>query len=345
MTPRRRLASLTLVLASAAALAACKSSPKGDRAAGSGSDPASAQGRGGTADEGADGASITRSLGREREERWFRIDALLMDWDATQQDGKDQEAAVLAAKLQQEVDADFDGLADAAAGKYGVKGEHLGVKALAFSKRPQATEILVNALRSRDQALVGNALIGLKLRADPSTSLPPIVALLRAPFTEARRYAPLALANIVLARERAGRPIEEQTAEQAMTGLVGLVQDRDPFARLHAAKCMGALRRPEATDFLVLLLRDEHVRIRLAAAAALERIGDPRAFAQVVRLLDAVPEDQKPVVRDVLASYAERLQGRPLAPGQAAAFGVSPTAWDRWYVENVTRSNPPPAGR
>ncbi len=334
MTPSRRLALLVLV----GALAGCKTSPKGDRAA------ADAD-AGRAAPDGADVGAGTPALGREREERWFRIDALLMDWDATQQDGKDQEAAVLAAKLQQDVDADFGGLADAAAGKYGVKGEHLGVKALAFSKRPEATDILVTALRSRDQSLVGNALIGLKLRADPATSLPPIVGLLRAPFTEARRYAPLALANIVLARERVGRPIEEQTAEQAMTGLVGLVQDRDPFARLHAAKAMGALRRPEATDFLVLLLRDEHVRIRLAAAAALERIGDPRAFAQVVRLLDAVPEDQKPVVRDVLASYAERLQGRPLAPGQAAAFGVSPTAWDRWYVDNVTRSTPPPGAR
>jgi hypothetical protein len=330
----RRLAPLALVLA----LAGCKTSPKGDRAA---ADAASDR----AAAASPDGGAAMPALGREREERWFRIDALLMDWDATQQDGKDQEAAVLAAKLQQDVDADFNGLAEAAAGKYGVRGEHLGIKALAFSKRPEATEILVTALRSRDQALVGNALIGLKLRADPATSLPPIVALLRAPFTEARRYAPLALANIVLARERVGRPIEEVTAEQAMTGLVGLVQDRDPFARLHAAKCMGALRRPEATDFLVLLLRDEHVRIRLAAAAALERIGDPRAFAQVVRLVDAVPEEQKTVVRDVLASYAERLQGRPLAPGQAVAFGVSPTAWDRWYVDNVTRNAPAPGPR
>ncbi len=127
-----------------------------------------------------------------------------------------------------------------------------------------------------------------------------------------------------------------------MTGLVGLVQDRDPFARLHAAKAMGALRRPEATDFLVLLLRDEHVRIRLAAAAALERIGDPRAFSQVVRLLESVPEDQRPIVRDILASYAERLQGRPLAPADIASYGGSATAWDRWYVDNVSNRRAPP---
>lgn len=331
MTPRRRLAICLLVLL----LPGCKASPKGERSGGSsGSDRAD--------DGGDDGVRPTSAQGREREERWFRIDALLMDWDATQQDGKDQAAAVLAAKIQMDVDADFDGLTEAAAGKHGVKGEHLAIKALAFSKRPEATDVLVNALRSRDAALVGNALIALKIRSDPTTSLPPIVGLLRADFTEARRYAPLALANVVLARERVGRPVEEQTAEQAMTGLVGLVQDRDPFARLHAAKAMGALRRPEATDFLVLLLRDEHVRIRLAAAAALERIGDPRAFAHVVRLLDEVPEDQKPVVRDVLTSYAERLQGRPLAPGQAASLGLSPTSWDRWYADTISRRAPAP---
>lgn len=331
MTPRRRLATCLLALL----LPGCKSSPKGERPEGtSGSDRA--------AEGGSDGMLPTSALGREREDRWFRIDALLMDWDATQQDGKDQEAAVLAAKIAVDVDADYDELVAAAGGKHGVKAEHLAVKALAFSKRPQATDVLVNALRSRDASLVGNALIALKIRSDPATSLPPIVGLLRADITEARRYAPLALANVVMARERAGRPVEEQTAEQAMTGLVGLVQDRDPFARLHAAKAMGALRRPEATDFLVLLLRDEHVRIRLAAAAALERIGDPRAFAQVVRLLDEVPEDQKAVVRDVLASYAERLQGRPLAPGQAVSLGTSPTAWDRWYADNVARGTPAP---
>jgi len=334
MTPLRRLPVLPLALLLSGLLPGCKTGPQGD-ARSSRTDPA--------AERGADATTVASPvLGREREERWFRIDALLMDWDANQQDGKDQEAAVLAAKIAQDVDADYDALADAATGKHGVKAEHLGVKALAFSKRPQATEVLVTALRSRDPSLVGNALIALKVRADAATSLQPVVALLRADFTEARRYAPLALANIVMARERAGRPIEEQTAEQAMTGLVGLVQDRDPFARLHAAKAMGALRRPEATDFLVLLLRDEHARIRLAAAAALERIGDPRAFAQVVRLLESVPEEHRPIVRDILASYAERLQGRPLAPTDVASYGVSPTAWDRWYVDNVSNRRAPP---
>lgn len=322
----------SLVLLSVLALGGCKDGPTGQAGAAAGR----AASRGGSAtDRPPDSALPASSLGREREDRWFRIDALMTNWDAVQQEGRDQEAGVLAAKLREEVDADYDELAAAARGAHGVRAEHLGVKALAFSGRPAATDVLVNALRTRDASLLGNALIALKVRADPATSLPPLVALLRDGTAEARRYAPLAFANVALARERAGRPVEEATVDQAMTGLLGLVQDRDPYARLHAAKAMGALRRPESTDFLVLLLRDDHVRIRLAAAAALERIGDPRAFPQVVRLLESVPEESKSVVRDVLASYAERIQRGPLPAGKAQELGTSAIAWDRWYSDHV----------
>src|SRR5262249_38065077 len=157
----------------------------------------------------------------------------------------------------------------------------------------------------------------------PETPLPPLVNLLRADVIEAKRYAPLTLANVVLARERAGRPIEDPVAERAMTGLVALSQDRDAFVRLHTAKAMGALGRPEANDFLVLLFRDEHSKIRVAAAAAVERIGDERTFPQVVRLLDDLPDDQKVVVRDILASFAEKIGGRPLSPADVKSMGTS----------------------
>jgi hypothetical protein len=283
------------------------------------------------------------SLGRDHQERYFRVDTLIKQWDDLQQGGKDQEAAGIAEKIAQEIDADFDTFALSARGEHGVRAQHLAVEALGFSKRPQATDLLVARLQSDDTAMVGNALIALKLRADPSTALPPIVGLLRANFEEARRYAPLALANIVMARERVGRPIEDATAAQAMTGLVALSQDRDPFVRLHTAKAMGALRRPEATDFLVLLFRDEHAKIRVAAAAAVERIGDPRTFPQVVRLLEDIPEDQKLVIRDILASYAEHIEGRPLSPVEVKTMGTNSIAWDRWYADrNRTAPRPPP---
>src|SRR5262249_32297165 len=158
----------------------------------------------------------------------------------------------LADKVGAEVDADFATFAASSRGEHGLRAQHLAVQALGFSKRAEATDLLVTRLSGDDGALVGNALIGLKLRADPATPLPPLLALLRVDMAEARRYAPLALANVVLARDRVGRPVEEPLADQAMTGLVGLAHDRDPFVRLHAAKAMGALRRPEATDFLVI---------------------------------------------------------------------------------------------
>jgi HEAT repeat protein len=285
-------------------------------------------------------AGMTPRQLQERDQRFFRVDALVAQWDAAQVDGRESDAAALAAKIADETDADYATFTTAARGEVTVAAQHLAVKALGFSRNPQSTAILVERLQSEDMPLLGNALIALKLRSDPETSLPPIVRLLRSNATEARRYAPLAFANAVLARERVGRTVETTIAREAMTGLVGLVQDRDPFVRLHAAKAMGALRSPDAVDFLVLLLKDEHVKIRIAAAAGLERIGDARAFPQVIALLDAVDADQKPIVRDLLISYAERLTGRPMTDAEKATLDTSPRAWDRWYAERD--ATPPP---
>jgi HEAT repeat protein len=105
---------------------------------------------------------------------------------------------------------------------------------------------------------------------------------------------------------------------------------------------MGALGDPEAVDYLAILLRDEHAQIRLAAAAALERIGDPRSFPKVVELLEASEPDVKPVVREILVSFAERIQGAPLSAQQRAALGLDRRSWDKWYGERTPR---PPAPR
>ena len=217
-----------------------------------------------------------------------------------------------------------------------MRAQNLAVEALAFSRNRAATKLLVDRLQDLDASVVGNALIGLKIRSDPDTPLVPIVRLVRASYPEARRYAPLALANVVRAKEAANRPIEPDLSDLAMAGLVSLVQDGDPYARLHAAKAMGALRRSDATDFLVMLLNDERATIRIAAAAALERIGDPRSFPSVIELLDKVPADQKSIVREILVSFAERLQKRPMTEVEKRALDVSPRAWDRWFSSRDT---------
>jgi HEAT repeat protein len=277
--------------------------------------------------------------GSARTQRFIRVDTLIAQWDALQAEGREEEAVSIAGRIQQEVNADYASFVAAARGDRGLRNQYLAVQALGFASDPSATSVLVERLSASDPQLVGNALIALKIRSDSSTPLPPLIALLTKDASEPRRFAPLALANVLIARERAGVPLETAHAERAMSGLVGLIQDRDPYVRLHAAKAMGALRRTEAVDFLVMLLRDDHVRIRIAAAAALERIGDVRAFPQVVRLLDDCDADTKAVVRDVLITYAERLQGAPLSADERAALGTSVPAWNRWYGD---RKKPPP---
>ena len=301
--------------------------------AGCSSDPSKSGAKGGASkvpDPRVAGSSGALS---EREQRYVRVDTMISRWDGLQSDGQDAEAEGLAAQIRKDVDGDYTAYVAFARGDKGVRRQYLGVQALGFATDRSATAILVDRLAEGDPQLVGNALIALKLRSDPETPLPPIDRLMLAKAIEARRFAPLALANVVLARERAKRPVTSQDAAEAMTGLVGLIQDPDPFVRLHAAKAMGALRRSEAIDFLVLLLRDEHSRIRVAAAAALERIGEPRAFPQVVALLDGTDEDVKPFVRDVLFSYAERLTGSPLSEAQRTSLGISARNWDRWFAE------------
>jgi HEAT repeat protein len=332
----------SLVAIALLATAGCKSSPQASaRSPQAGTPPPDA-----AASAAVEPSLLPRTSNDATSERYFRVDSLVAQWDASQADGRDAEAAGLATKVGEEVDADFALFASAARGDQGLRAQSLAVKALAFSTRPEATDLLVTRLGDSDPDLVANALIGLKLRADPATPLPPLLRLLRSPSTSHRRFAPLALANVLLARERAGLALEPDFAGQAATGLVGLVQDRDPLVRLHAAKAMGALRRPEATDFLVLLLKDDHPRIRVAAAAALERVGDPRAFPKVVELLDRSDDATKPLVRDVLVSYAARLQGSPLAPVEVESLGTSPREWDRWFAARSTGrvpSGPPPA--
>jgi hypothetical protein len=335
--PRRDslAAPLGLAVAAALALGACKSQPKA-------AEPASGNltGVAGGSDAVAVAGGPTGGL-TERDMRFVRVDSLIVQWDGQQSDGREEEARALAGKIREEVDADYPAFVSFARGEAGLRRQYLGVQALGFASDRGATSILVDRLAEGDPQLVGNALIALKLRADPATPLPPIDRLLHANAVEPKRFSPLALANVVLARERANLAVSGQDAAEAMTGLVGLIQDRDPIVRLHAAKAMGALRRPEAIDFLVLLLKDEHPRIRVAAAAALERIGDPRAFPQVVALLDGTDQDIKPFVRDVLFSYAERLTGAPLAEAQRASLGLSARAWDRWFADRVKTARRP----
>jgi hypothetical protein len=103
------------------------------------------------------------------------IDRLLAQWDAAQGSGRLAEADLLKARLSAEVDAAFALVLGAARGERGQADADVGTMALAFSPRPEVTAVLAERLAEREQRLVANALIALKLRADPATPLPPVL--------------------------------------------------------------------------------------------------------------------------------------------------------------------------
>jgi len=229
-----------------------------------------------------------------------RAEALITTWDNLRADGRTAEARGLEPQIREEVDRKFATFVQGASGALGPHAQYLSVSALGFSANPQATRVLVQRLLEKDAELQGNALIALSVRADPNT---PIDALLNrtspAMPVSVKRYAPLALAKVIEARRRAGMPENGGVTQQAL-------------ARL------GAL--------------DPQMRVRWAAAGALEALGDPRGFPGVVRLLHDVAPDSKHIIRDILASYGGRLQGRPLTSAEIQSLGIGPRAWSQWYT-------------
>ena len=72
--------------------------------------------------------------------------------------------------------------------------------------------------------------------------------------------------------------------------------------------------------------------MRWAAAAALERQAEPQGFPVVVQLLAEVSPESKHIIRDILISYAGRLQGHPLTNSEVQSLGTGPRAWSHWYA-------------
>jgi len=265
--------------------------------------------------------------------RFHKVDMLVAQWDVAQASARTDQAEALAQQIRAEVDGAFPDFVSASRGEMGMRLQYAAVGALGFSARPQATNALLDRLADTDPQLVGNTLIALKIKADPETPLAPILKMVTANAPAPRRYAPLAVANIVEARWRTGRGVDQAMQNTATHVLSGVVADRDPYVRLHVAKALGALRGPGTFDLLMILMKDEEIRIRLAAAVGLERVGNPEGFPEVVLLLGDAPDELKPTVRDLLASYAGRLQGTPLDPQDVTRLGLSPQAWQRWFGE------------
>ena len=325
MTPAKRLVSWIGLLCVGLLLTACSSSPGS-----TGND---------TGEEAPDERRPTKKASRKlsklpagTKEGFQRIEELIARWDAAQSSGDVNEADVIRSQLMTETDVQFDALATAAEGENGPGPQMFAVSALGFSTRPEATKVVTSTLAEKDPRTVGNALIALKLRADPTTPLGPILRWIgpRSP-TLPRRYAPLALANVMEARNKSGYPTEVAAERQALLRLNSVVEDRDPYVRLHAAKAFGALQNVSTHTQLKQLIQDKTLRVRWAAAAAYERSGDIRGFPMVLRVLNDTPAKSKHIVRDVLVTYAGKLQGSPLSEGEVQAMGATPQAWGRWF--------------
>ncbi len=273
-----------------------------------------------------------------------RVEAMITRWDTLRGDGRMIEARTLEPKIQAEVDAAFQTFVQGAGGQLGLHAQYLSVSGLGFSARPEATSVLVQAASGRDARLAGNALIALGVRADPNT---PMDVLLNrttpAMPPPVKRYAPLALAKVLEARTQAGYPPNPGVTQQSVARLGSLAVDGDSIVRLHVVRGLQATQSPAAYDYLAVLVGDPQMRVRWAAAGALERLGDPRGFPGVVRLLhDAAPES-KHVIRDILVSYAGRMQGRPMTQQEVDSLGVGPRAWSQWYAD-FRRARGIPAG-
>ncbi len=284
------------------------------------------------------GARASQGLGLEtsdpRMTRFQRVDLKLRDWEDATEDGQIAKADLLAQQLRADVDAGYPDFVEASNGKHGAELQYLATSALAFASNPGATQIVLDRVTERDATLAANALVALKVRADPNTPVEPILRLISPSVPDLpRRYAPLALANVLQAKRAAGQPANPAQNERALQALSRSASDRDAYVRLHTAKALGALRMPAAYDSLMLLAKDDDMQIRLAVAAAFERSADPRGFPEVVRLLHDVKPQSKSLIQDVLTSYGRRLPSSTLTDAQAQAFGVSAAAWSRWFSQ------------
>ena len=123
-----------------------------------------------------------------------------------------------------------------------------------------------------------------------------------------------------------------------MARLGAIVVDQDPITRLHVARALGAMRIRGTYEYLKVLTGDPVMRVRWAAASALERRAEPQGFPTVVKLMAEVAPESKHIIRDILVSYAGRLQGRPLTQQEVVSLGMGPRAWNQWFFDWQRRS-------
>lgn len=273
-----------------------------------------------------------------------RIGMLLDLWDKSQDEGDVTKTRAIEARLRGEVDAAYSRLDALARGGRGLRLQNLAVSALGFSSYPQATRLLVARLAEPEERIRANALVALGIRKDPTTPLAPLVRFMDEKVGKlTARYAPLTFAHVLTARRTR---LSAAEANEATRRLVALVKSNDGFTRLHCAKALGVVQTATAIRVLIAMTHeDDQMRVRWAAAAALERTGQAAGFPAVVRLLHEVAPASRPVIRDILIGYAARIQGAPLSAAEIEKFDVYAVEWSRWWSKYLRRLDEARAGR
>jgi hypothetical protein len=148
----------------------------------------------------------------------------------------------------------------------------------------------------------------------------------------------------ILARIESGDPhvlargveaLQSMAAEQTHV-LAGELRSESPLRRWAAAVALGDAPSPDVREPLAAALSDGDVRVRVAAAASLSRLGSREGIPV---LIDALGSDQVMVGHppELVSDYAEAVL-RSLAGGSVEASGDDPDAraaeWRRWLDRN-----------
>lgn len=184
---------------------------------------------------------------------------------------------------------------------------------------PRALPALLQALDSGDDAIVENALLGLRVLADPSTPLDRVLPLLTGHHNpDVRANAALCIATVV----------QPGKSDRVLPYVLPALKDEDPKVRNHAVNIVRALKDPGAVSALVPLLADRYELIRANTARTLGDLGDLSACPALIEQVD----HPKQIVRFWCLEALKKLTGKD--------YGFNKKKWADWWNDYLREHRP-----